>query len=289
MGSAVNANSACVVFKQPHVRTIVHPHTGAVLADPEPRQSLPIEVADNLSALYYQQLDHEEGVTLDELVEVIKQLGHEGDVYACVSQHCPWNFAEGPCKLTLESLLEFYMSFRAPTTLYGERLRRAAARGDLGLVRELLTRGCTPSCDGEGANPLHYAALYGQNCVLKELLRSGCPVNASDRLGWTPLHVSAHGGQECVLCDLIEAGANVNAINKAGRTPLHCAALQDRQIICEVLLKHMARTSIADRCGMTPAHCAAAAGHKHLVQLLREENSHRDLLGYTVDDYIDLR
>ena len=42
----------------------------------------------------------------------------------------------------------------------------------------------------DGSTPLHYAAAFGQTGVIRTLMQSGCPVDATDDAKNTPLHLA---------------------------------------------------------------------------------------------------
>lgn len=46
-------------------------------------------------------------------------------------------------------------------------------------------------CVQDGSTPLHYAAAFGQTGVIRTLMASGCPVDATDDAKNTPLHLAA--------------------------------------------------------------------------------------------------
>jgi ankyrin repeat protein len=71
-----------------------------------------------------------------------------------------------------------------------ERLHRAAASGDLELVKELIAEGCDPNdFDDIGGTPLHHAAREERLDVAAALLEGGARVDArcEPRIGNTPL------------------------------------------------------------------------------------------------------
>ncbi len=79
-----------------------------------------------------------------------------------------------------------------------------------------------PGVPGSGATPLHLAAAYGHDDVMKPLLENGANVNsiAEDENRGTPLHWAVGAGKlECVKI-LVEAGADIDAENQHGQTPL---------------------------------------------------------------------
>jgi hypothetical protein len=74
--------------------------------------------------------------------------------------------------------------------------------------------------------PLHLAALYGQQKVMRLLVEAGANVDAYDSEGNTPLLLAAEQRRTDVVMELIRLGADVNK-KKRPRfcTPLHAAVL----------------------------------------------------------------
>ncbi len=82
--------------------------------------------------------------------------------------------------------------------------------------------------DDKGVSPLHVAAQYGQNAVVRQLLAVKVNPNMVSRLGYTPLHVVSQQGNAETVQLLVAARANPNASDKHGITPLHTAAKQGK-------------------------------------------------------------
>lgn len=116
-------------------------------------------------------------------------------------------------------------------------LHRAADRGEVELVRELL----------EEIHTEHYASA--DSSVHMSLSEN---VNARDNGGWTPLHSAAiHGHLKC--CELLlGAGANPCAQADNGDTPLHDAAENGYDLVCELLVKAGADVKIRNAMGRRP-------------------------------------
>lgn len=73
-----------------------------------------------------------------------------------------------------------------------------------------------------GSQPLHLAALRGDEAALAAMIQAGADVNATNDAGATPLHYAV--GNERVVGLLLQAGANPNASSAAHVSPLHSAA-----------------------------------------------------------------
>jgi ankyrin repeat protein len=170
-------------------------------------------------------------------------------------------------------------------------LHRAAERGEVGRVRQLLDRGAniaarvrsdeTMSSDW-GNTPLHAAALSGRRDVVELLLSRGADVNAANDRGATPLHLAVE--QPAVAQKLLEAGAKRDAADARGRTPLHWAASGSAYEGLALLLDKGAVTNVKDREGQTPLHLAAHAGNAAATaELLRRGADARigDTVGVT--------
>jgi ankyrin repeat protein len=74
-----------------------------------------------------------------------------------------------------------------------------------------------------GETPLHFAARLGHIKVVKVLLSSGAPVNASDGSQLTPLHRAASYGQHQVVKLLLASKADRSAKSWDGKTALDFA------------------------------------------------------------------
>jgi len=105
----------------------------------------------------------------------------------------------------------------------------AAAKGKTDQVERYLAAGgdtearfSLPGVPGSGATPLHIAAAYGHDDVMKLLLENGANVNsiAEDAERGTPLHWAVRTQRLETVKILVEAGADINVQDRNGRTPL---------------------------------------------------------------------
>lgn len=93
----------------------------------------------------------------------------------------------------------------------GTALIRAAARGDLASVNELIRLGADVNKASRGdGNPLIAAAKHGHLDVVVKLVNAGADINAVVAGDETPLINAARGGHLDVVTYLVEHGADVN-------------------------------------------------------------------------------
>jgi hypothetical protein len=89
---------------------------------------------------------------------------------------------------------------------------------------------------------LVYAAYRGDLGVVRGLISHGVPVNATDRADWrTALHAAAVGGDLLTLRYLISQGADTNALDRSGDSPLELAASRGRKESANFLREHGAQ------------------------------------------------
>ena len=113
----------------------------------------------------------------------------------------------------------------------------AAATGDVGIMRALLTKGADPKlATNDRTTPLMVAAGVGRREdrtkeeerqaleAVKLLIELGADVNAANRdMGLTAMHGAAYTGSSEIIRFLVDSGAKLDPMDKFGQTPLSIA------------------------------------------------------------------
>ena len=124
-------------------------------------------------------------------------------------------------------------------------LMRAAKKGDLDMMRVLLTHGADPTRRTKvGTDALMFASGFGgagRFTVYEEKQAS-----------------EADFIEAAVLC--LDRGANVNAVNDAGQTALHMAVTARSEVFVKLLADRGAALDIKDKQGRTPLDVALGVG-----------------------------
>ena len=105
---------------------------------------------------------------------------------------------------------------------------------------------------------------------IKELLKKGADVNASDKYGDTALMVAAINGQLDVVKCLVELGADLEAKDGAGRTALMMVANWGKLDVVKCLAECGADLEAKDMHGRTALMWAATEGQIEVVKYLAE-------------------
>jgi uncharacterized protein len=186
-------------------------------------------------------------------------------------------------------------------------LARAAGRGDLEAVNDLLRRGASPDDGGEGGRTAVTAAAYagapgvvralvdagadvdlqdetrsnaflamgetGDVDVLREVLRGDPDLTRTNRFGGTALIPAADRGHVEMVRALLQTDVDVDHVNNLGWTALlEAVILGDggpaHQEIVRLLVADGARTDLADRDGVTPLEHARSRGYDEIAALL---------------------
>ncbi len=100
-----------------------------------------------------------------------------------------------------------------------EQLFGAVAKGAVGQVEKLLSRGVSPDCrDDKSGSPLIVAAGLGFTAVVAVLIRHNADSKAVDAIGYTPLMAAASNGHIEVVKLLVSNGADLEIRNKENLT-----------------------------------------------------------------------
>ena len=105
---------------------------------------------------------------------------------------------------------------------------------------------------------------------IKELLKKGADVNASNKYGDTALMIASEKGHMDVVKCLAECGVDVNASNKYGRTALMVAAIWGQIEVVKHLAELGADLEAKDGDGKTALMVAASLGKLDVVKCLAE-------------------
>uniref|UniRef100_A0A0K0FKT5 ANK_REP_REGION domain-containing protein n=1 Tax=Strongyloides venezuelensis TaxID=75913 RepID=A0A0K0FKT5_STRVS len=102
------------------------------------------------------------------------------------------------------------------------------------------------------------------------LIASGVPVNAydSELTRNTPLHWAASFGNEEIIKAFCDSQANVNAVNNKGETPLHDAVKRNDDKIVRILMDYGADVHHKDNNDVSPFDLATSKNFSSLVSLM---------------------
>src|SRR5579885_2439462 len=143
------------------------------------------------------------------------------------------------------------------------------------------------ACAAFGADlgaDLRAAARKGQTAQVDALLKSGAPIDSTDKDGRTALMLAASHGHVAVVRLLLDRGANPNARDAQGWTPYALAFAAGREDVMKLLPAPpplavfldptLDRTNLYSSCFMSPAqlaeHITALAPQVMLAAAIRE-------------------
>jgi cytohesin len=119
------------------------------------------------------------------------------------------------------------------------------------------------------STPLHWAARFGYEDLVRVLLQNGALPNCEDEKGKSPLHYAAvGGGNPRAAAQLLSRGAHVDATSEAMDTPLHLASMMGNTGIAALLLLRGADPRKPCSDSFRPLHVAAFHGHGSVFALL---------------------
>ncbi|EKE42387.1 hypothetical protein ENUP19_0082G0029 [Entamoeba nuttalli] len=94
------------------------------------------------------------------------------------------------------------------------------------------------SPDENGMYPIHYAALFGNEAVIRVLIKYGADVNVQTINGKTPLHFAVQGGRLTLTRILLHDNANPAIVDSQKNNALTLACKRGYLPIAEYILLH---------------------------------------------------
>ena len=151
-------------------------------------------------------------------------------------------------------------------------LLAAAASGSTSECRLLLEAGGdVGERDEDGYTPLLSAVQKGHTEVCELLLEVGGDVEERSPVTlWTSLHYAAINGNERIVKLLLSHKADVNSRGKLEATPLHLASQEGHLASVVAFLKAGADPLLPQYDGALPIHLAAKKNHTEVVRILIE-------------------
>lgn len=158
---------------------------------------------------------------------------------------------------------------RASEEQLGERLRIAAALGDVEAIFLLLAHGADANdSDLDGRTALIEAAWRGYPTIVNALIDKGADLGHTDHTGKTPLVWAAINGHEQVATRLIAAGSPIDRVDEDGTSALMRAAWNGHPGVVQTLLNAGARSDLRDKQGRTVLDLARMGGDRNTIALL---------------------
>lgn len=123
-------------------------------------------------------------------------------------------------------------------------------------------------------SPLHIAAKFGHNHLVKFFIQKGADCGARDRLLKTPLHYACESGETLVVKELVDNGADPFEKDNCGRTSLHYAVYSGKTDLFTLLTEHNNDIiHMKDHAGRYPLHHAVFMENNQILMIVK-------LIGY---------
>ena len=170
----------------------------------------------------------------------------------------------------VRTLISQKTDVNAPDVDGSTALHWAAERDDVGMADALIAAGANVKARTRySVTPLSLACMKGDAKLVDRLLKAGADPNETSEEGQTALMTASLTGKPDAVKLLIETGANVNAVEPYKRqTALMWAASKGNAAAAEVLIAHGADVHAKSRTGFTPLLFAVRNDRRDAVETL---------------------
>jgi ankyrin repeat protein len=124
--------------------------------------------------------------------------------------------------------------------------------------------------DDVGRTALIFAAIAGDEQIIKLLLQGGARPAIRDQDGRVALHWAVEKDNPDAVAALLDGGASIEVLDPHGTTPLMMAAANGNLAVLRVLIAHHAKVDARDYTGRSAFDFATGAHQSRAAELLRQ-------------------
>ena len=117
---------------------------------------------------------------------------------------------------------------------------------------------------------LTWAAIAGNEPMIKLLLQGGARTTIRDRDNRVPLHWAVQKDNPDAVAALLDGGANIETPDQRGTTPLMMAAANGNLAVVRLLISRHAKIDVRDYTGRSALDIAVGARQNQVSQALKQ-------------------
>ena len=143
--------------------------------------------------------------------------------------------------------------------------------GDLAALRSQVVRGDDLNHqDDLDRTGLTWAAIAGNEQIIKLLLQGGARTTIRDRDNRLPLHWAVQKDNPEAVAALLDGGANIETPDQRGTTPLMMAAANGNLTVVRLLINRHAKLDTRDYTGRSALDFAVTTRQGAVIQALKQ-------------------
>lgn len=225
--------------------------------------------------------------------KVVKKLLDDGAADSSVGDEDGWRPLHFASRYNREAVVEELLSHEANPELTDSRgrnsLHMASTYGHIAIFKRIVE--CHPKLLEQrtirsGMTPLHLAANWGYEQIVKVCLENQADVTVQDNDGWTALMTAVYDEGKGTLDTLIQhikgidsgQSHNLNTCDNEGKSPLMVACERGWDQGVEALSKAGASFDLVDNRGRTALHYAVMSGNLDIIETVTTKMEYKFFL-----------